>query len=281
MRARSSVPVGLLLAACSGSHAPDGSADGGGADGGEAIDARGIDADGGGADGSGEIDASGIDADGSPCPGSPPLCAVLAPRDAPVSGCCGDHVSWSSYCDHDTWRCPAGFTELDDCRGYWTDDMCASLRPPVCDAPSSCVLLPESCCGICGAATPADMIAVHVDRAMENRAITCADPIACPECFMETDPYLVATCEGGACVARDLHVEELTACATDADCTLAPRRCCDCGDLGPFEAVAFNPSRGSFAALVCDPGADCPPCALAFSMIRVACDAGHCAVRPR
>jgi hypothetical protein len=260
MRIGLSVPT-LLLVACSGSHVPGGHADGGAADA-DRTDAGSLDGGGGGG-----------------CTGTPPACSDLVPAPpAPGEGCCGDRRR-PMECVGGVFRCPAGFTQ--DCRDFWVGGMCASLRPAVCDVPSSCVLLPESCCGRCGAATPDDMIAVHVDRVMENRSMACADPVACPECFAETDPYLLATCRAGACVALNLHVEDLTLCNTATDCVLGPRTCCDCGVLGVDQAIAFNPARGSLGALTCDPDADCPPCVPSFDGIEAVCDAGRCVVRAR
>ncbi|AKF06402.1 hypothetical protein [Sandaracinus amylolyticus] len=147
-----------------------------------------------------------------------------------------------------------------------------------CDVPSECVLLPESCCGTCGAPTPDDMIAVHRDDVDEHQAMACADPVACPGCVMELDPYLIATCRAGECVALDLHVEALTECTGDDECTLAPAQCCACGLLGVGETIAFNPERGSLNALVCDPVLTCPPCAPVFEGLEARCESGRCIV---
>ena len=48
--------------------------------------------------------------------------------------------------------------------------------------------------------------------------------------------------------------------------------------LGLGDTIAFNPSRGSYGELVCDPRLICPPCAPLLDGLRAACVAGHCDV---
>ena len=147
-----------------------------------------------------------------------------------------------------------------------------------CSAASDCTLLPESCCGSCGAATGTDMVAVANDDVEANRARACRDTVGCPDCFMEQDPFLLAVCSAGECEARNLRVDPLTACTNSDECVLAPRECCACGVLGRAGVVAFNPDRGSDAALVCDPVAECPPCVPIFDGLRAECVSGRCSV---
>lgn len=147
-----------------------------------------------------------------------------------------------------------------------------------CSTASDCTLLPASCCGSCGAATASDMTAVPNDEVEDNRARACRGGMGCPECFMEQDAFLLAVCAAGTCEARNLRADALTECAVDDDCQLAPRDCCACGVLGRSEVVAFNPARGSYAELVCDPRADCPPCVPFLDGLRAQCVSGHCDV---
>ena len=149
-----------------------------------------------------------------------------------------------------------------------------------CVSPTECELLPQSCCGRCGAATPDDMIGVHRDDVAANRDLACmGGTIGCPECAMPQDPFLVATCDMGACAARDLHALPLTQCTADTDCVLAPHTCCACGLLGIDEVVAYNPARGDLGTLTCDRGAPCPPCVPDFGDLAAFCEAGRCVVR--
>lgn len=122
------------------------------------------------------------------------------------------------------------------------------------------------------------MIAVPNEDVAANRARACAGGVGCPECFMQPDAFLLAVCAAGACEARNLRTDDLTACSVDDDCQLAPRDCCGCGALGVGETVAFNPSRGNYADLVCDPRFVCPPCVPTLEGLRAACVAGHCDV---
>ena len=147
-----------------------------------------------------------------------------------------------------------------------------------CTAASDCTLLPETCCGVCGVATAADMVAVADDDVEANRTRACRDTEGCPDCFMEQDPFLLAVCSAGECEVRDLRVDTLTSCTNSDECQLAPRECCACGVLSRAEVVAFNPARGSYADLVCDPRADCPPCVPILDGLRAECVSGHCAV---
>ena len=48
--------------------------------------------------------------------------------------------------------------------------------------------------------------------------------------------------------------------------------------LGRAEVVAFNPDRGSYAGLVCDPAADCAPCVPILDGLRAECVSGQCSV---
>ena len=100
---------------------------------------------------------------------------------------------------------------------------------PQCELPADCVIAPRTCCGECGAATERDSVAVPRVWRDEGR-ITCegAD-MGCPDCFQETDPALIATCQAHHCRVVALARESITACATDAECVLRPAQCCECG----------------------------------------------------
>lgn len=147
-----------------------------------------------------------------------------------------------------------------------------------CAVASDCTLLPESCCGSCGVATATDMVAVAGEDVDANRTRACRDTVGCPTCFIQQDPFLLAVCSAGECEARDLRVDTLTSCTGSEECQLAPRECCACGVLSLAEVVAFNPARGSYADLVCDPRAECPPCVPILDGLRAECVSGHCSV---
>lgn len=241
--------IGVVLAGCTESHAADG--DGGPLDG-------------GGSDGGGGLacDAGPID-----------LCRAATGS----PGCCGDPIAPLCAIGGGL-TCPGGAIRTADCTGFVRDGTC-TMPPLECVAATDCTLLPQSCCGSCGAPTPGDMVAVPNDRVDEQRAAACGEGAVCPGCFMEPDPFLLATCDAGRCQAIDLHADDLTLCTSDADCQLAPRVCCGCGVLGAREVIAFNPERGSYGELVCDPRADCPPCVPTYEGVEAGCDAGRCVVR--
>ncbi|MCC7542532.1 MAG: hypothetical protein IT379_40320 [Deltaproteobacteria bacterium] len=148
-----------------------------------------------------------------------------------------------------------------------------------CLQPSDCVILPASCCGRCGVATPDDIVAVHRNDVDDNRSMACADPVACPECAAPPDPYLIATCVAGACVPVNLHVDPSTECASTDDCTLITNECCGCGEVGLDRAVAINRTMGSVGRLLCgEMPPPCPPCVPVFGDLRAECTMGRCAV---
>lgn len=146
-----------------------------------------------------------------------------------------------------------------------------------CDVPSACTLRPASCCGSCGAATPDDMIALPNGEVAAYVAAVC-EGVPCPECARPNDPYLIATCTAGECVAVDLHAHPFTECASSTDCVLSPAQCCACGLLSEGETIAHNPAAGGLGMLICDPDADCPPCVPDFGALEARCEAGRCVV---
>lgn len=147
-----------------------------------------------------------------------------------------------------------------------------------CSSNSDCIVAPRSCCGSCGAATSTDLIALARGDADAYRNAACAGGVGCPECASLPDPYLLATCEAGTCVAHDLHGDPLTECASDADCTLRTAECCGCGPQTADSVVAINDARGNYGDLVCETDAACPPCVPFFDGLAAVCRDGRCGV---
>jgi len=154
-----------------------------------------------------------------------------------------------------------------------------------CTASSECIVVPASCCGSCGAATRGDAIAVSTSRASAYSTSVCPDGAACPACFMEQDPTLVATCEAGHCALVDVLTEPYAACTDDADCKLRSSDCCECGgDVSSAGLISIRADgEGAYMDTVCDEGASepCPECAPTYPAdAAAACDvaAGHCHV---
>lgn len=152
-----------------------------------------------------------------------------------------------------------------------------------CEAPTDCVLMPRTCCGRCGAATPDDAVALSarwLEAQREAGAITCeGGDEGCPDCFAETASTLVATCRAGRCAVVDLTRSPVTACRGDADCALTLQGCCDCGSPGP---IAVRRGRESaYRQLICGVGPTaCPACVGPPLIGTATCVAGHCVVAP-
>lgn len=124
-----------------------------------------------------------------------------------------------------------------------------------CSMPGMCTLVPASCCGTCGAATPSDRIALPRESADAYRKSVCASS-ACPACATQQDPNLQAFCVSGSCVPVNLKVDPESACASDADCVPAYTRCC--GACTNADLVAVNKTTAAtLLTQICDPRLDC------------------------
>ncbi len=147
-----------------------------------------------------------------------------------------------------------------------------------CEQPSDCVVVPQSCCGSCGAATREDSRAVNVTVAATWRRSNCQDQ-GCPTCYRPRDPTLVATCESGSCGVVDLHLHPALSCAADDDCRLRTSSCCECTGDATVEGLIAVSEENRYAALVCDRGQACPECAPVYpSEPRAVCRGDHCEV---
>ena len=108
----------------------------------------------------------------------------------------------------------------------------------LCQKPGECLVAPASCCGSCGAPTPADKDGVNKTKIGEHQAAVCPPDGGCPACFMETSKDLLGVCRTGSCSAIEISKDTISACATDADCVLrTPGDCCNCG--GATEKSAY------------------------------------------
>jgi hypothetical protein len=151
-----------------------------------------------------------------------------------------------------------------------------------CSGPGTCVAVPRTCCGSCGAATPDDVIGVDTTRSSAYRTAVCGPGTGCPACFRPVDPFLQAFCRAGHCEAVDLHKDAMTACTTDDDCQLRYEDCCEsCG--APMEGLIAlrRDAVSTYRAEVCAPDAACPKCAVSYPAgARALCDGvtKHCAV---
>jgi hypothetical protein len=152
-----------------------------------------------------------------------------------------------------------------------------------CDVPPECVVVPESCCGSCGAATRDDAISVNRDFAGVYRTVVCEGEPGCPPCYDDPDPTLVATCLAGRCGVVDLQDHPLTECTDSEDCRLRTRDCCECGgdmtEAGLIAIRAGAAEEAEYVGLVCEPEATCPECEPIYPDEATAiCSAGRCVV---
>lgn len=149
-----------------------------------------------------------------------------------------------------------------------------------CELNSQCRVVPESCCGTCGAPTRDDAVAINGAAAAAHSARACEDGVGCPACApLFIDPTLVATCRAGRCELVDLLDHQASACAQDVECKVRTPDCCECGGdtgLGRLIGVSTTAER-DYAELVCDEQA-CPECAPIYpAEVTVECNRdGHC-----
>ena len=152
-----------------------------------------------------------------------------------------------------------------------------------CAKTSECVVIPESCCGSCGAATRDDIIAINSARSADYGKQVCGEQVGCPACYMEQDANLVATCRAGRCEVVDLLEESFTECSAASDCRLRTHDCCECGggvDAGQIIAIRTDGESG-LVEIICDPQQACPECAPTPPVGFVAeCSSGRCRATP-
>jgi hypothetical protein len=155
-----------------------------------------------------------------------------------------------------------------------------------CDGPGTCTLAGVGCCAPCGKPTIDDVEAVSRDPAMLDafRASTCGDPHpACPKCATAIEPNLAAFCTDARCRKLDVREDDVSACATDADCALRYASCCEPCVADPYDLVAVRKDQlAAFRDQLCAPGSSCPACVAAYPTDLVAAcgPSGHCEVRP-
>jgi hypothetical protein len=151
-----------------------------------------------------------------------------------------------------------------------------------CEVPSDCVVVPESCCGTCGAPTRGDAVAIARDTVTAYECRACGSRGECPACApLFIDPTLVATCVDQRCTLIDLLEHEASACESDDDCRVRTPDCCPCGgDTDPGRLIGVS-SENAYASLVCDPAQACPECLPVYpGEVSVSCSSDdHCVAR--
>lgn len=148
-----------------------------------------------------------------------------------------------------------------------------------CDGPGQCVLVGNSCCGTCGEEDLAGKKAVNGAQADAYFQSVCPDPTPCPACAAQPNPNLFAYCDNGTCRAADVRTHAVSACTSDADCTLrGGTECCQPCMPTDSELTAVN-KTSDLSSLVCAPDEACGLCLTQYPPDAAAiCNAGHCEV---
>jgi hypothetical protein len=141
-----------------------------------------------------------------------------------------------------------------------------------CEVNSDCRLRPAGCCSSCGTAELPDLDAVNQSFVDEHFAEVCPLPTPCPRCLSMANPWIIATCDGGQCVALDLREESVTSCRRSL-CVLRIPECCQCGSPLASQVIAVRTGTdGALAELLCDPDVDCAACEPQFpDTVRASC----------
>jgi hypothetical protein len=165
------------------------------------------------------------------------------------------------------------------------DAAVASLQK--CEGPGTCILSATGCCGLtCGYSSVSQLVAIEWQKGDALRNATCdADgPVPCPGCAQAMDPNWQAFCRANECVGIDVRTDAISACTTDADCTLRYATCCQSCTAtsgGPVVAVASTATLELQAQLCLPNSAPCPHCMPQYpTNVKAVCDPSthHCAV---
>jgi hypothetical protein len=153
-----------------------------------------------------------------------------------------------------------------------------------CTAPGQCELAAKGCCGTCGTPQVTDVNAVNRSQEQAYQADNCPVQPPCAECASQINPDLAAFCVGDTCKPIDVRGDDVSACATDADCRLRYSDCCEsCATASPDLVIALSQSGASvYTSQVCAPSQACDKCLAIYpSSVKAVCAASkHCVVAP-
>lgn len=149
-----------------------------------------------------------------------------------------------------------------------------------CETNQDCTLRAATCCGVCGAPTIDDMIALPVDAVDAYAKQVCGTgPVMCPACATQLNPDLFATCDSGTCQAVDLAQSDWSLCTTASDCTVRAATCCECNaSLERWNLVAVaKTALSDYASAICEPAQACAECMPVYpTEVTLDCVSGHC-----
>ncbi len=169
--------------------------------------------------------------------------------------------------------CEPGSEPADLCE---PEPACAAEN--ACTRNGECTLTARTCCGVCGAPTLEDVIALPFSSLDDYRATVCEGDPACPGCASTPNPNLFATCNAATCVALDLGATSVAQCEVDDDCRLRVAGCCECGDTSAESLISIRAEALlDYLALVCDDETACAECEPIYPDAQEAfCNAGRC-----
>jgi hypothetical protein len=152
-----------------------------------------------------------------------------------------------------------------------------------CELNSQCMLAANTCCGVCGQAQLDDVDPINTEGREAHSVAVCDEPDpTCPGCPSQLNPWIGATCDGGACNEFDLREDPITECTSDEECVLRSIGCCECGaNTEPEALISIRlDSVSDYTGRVCDPDATCSGCVPVYpGWVESACsDEGRCYV---
>ncbi len=147
-----------------------------------------------------------------------------------------------------------------------------------CSKNADCGLVLADCCANLNHPA-ADFVALRSDRSDAYKipiARYCATR-PCVAIDVQSDPAIIAACVEGSCAVVNLReAASVTACGSDADCTLRSLACCACGDVKGGQLIGIS-SEAAYEALACSDS--CDPCDVTLDIgSRAYCNNGTCAV---
>lgn len=148
-----------------------------------------------------------------------------------------------------------------------------------CEDAPDCGLVHRGCCPPCEAPELAEVAAVSGRARDAFRRAECPEPLVCPACVAPTNEHLFATCVAGTCEAIDVRADALSACASDDECVVIGRDCCNCD---PRYVAVRSGQESAYYRAQCGEVPLCSPCEpheVPARLIGRCTDRGHCAVQ--
>ncbi len=154
-----------------------------------------------------------------------------------------------------------------------------------CSSSSDCQVVARGCCPPCrdlnDQGTTRYRPGAFTAAQAAERARTCGvKSVKCAKCAEPgLEPSYLPVCESGRCQLLDVRTSAMSACTSDAECSLRPSTCCGCQS----QPVAVSTHGFKlFREAVCEPGLDCSACAIPnYGGVSAVCVDGHCVRKGR